>query len=141
MTPIDWIKLDPLTLKVPALAAGLWTPVLEFVESGIKVKIIASGTWEYLPGAKCGPDGHALGGVFEDTLVPTAPVGALVGKIGGGTCEKPDTSKTTVFGIGTFCVISIGPDASGPLFLAMNDRLAWSGRHSGELTIEIFEAR
>jgi hypothetical protein len=144
MTKQTWTEL-PLALplmtnEVPARPAGLWTPVLDAVAAGGQtlLKIEAVGSWEYLPGTGCGPDGHVAGGTLEGALTNLAPVGALIAKIGGGTAEVPDASKGAVMAVGSFCVIALTADTKGALFMTMNDRVTSFGRHDGALKIRVF---
>jgi len=141
MTPLKWQEITLGQSVVPGRPDGLWTPVLEYVEGKVRLKVVASGTWQYLPGVDCGPNGHRDGGLIENSLAPRAPVGALIAKIGGGTADRPDPDKDPVFVVGTFCVITLEAVAHGPLFLTMNDHVSWFAQHDGELTIRIFEAR
>lgn len=141
MTELNWNPLTLLTDKVPARPLGLWTVVVAYVEGPVKIKIEAAGEWQFLPANSCGPDGHVVGGLIDGSLIPGAPVGALVAKVGGGTAEKPDSEKGVVFAVGRFCVLTLPEGTGGALFLTMNDRVAWFQQHSGELTVTVAEAR
>jgi hypothetical protein len=140
MTELNWTELTPST-TIPAQPHGLWTVVLPYVQGPVKIKIEADGAWEFLPSTSCGPDGYVIGGLVSESLVPTAPIGALVGKVGGGTAEKPDADKSTVFSVGRFCVLVLPDGTGGALFLTMNDKPDWFPQHSGGITVKLSEAR
>ena len=78
------------------------------VVAGQKLSISSFGRWNNGPdGADYGPSGNARYGV--GVVVPSAPVGALVGRIG----------ESTPFTIGESA--NVTANASGQLHLAMND--------------------
>src|SRR5439155_508406 len=80
----------------------LWHRVLDFVSgprllrfslqdknsdgAGVPLKWRISATEE------CGPDGFRDGADRKDFLLPAAPRGALIGKVGGSTADLPETS-------------------------------------------------
>jgi hypothetical protein len=70
-------------------------------------------------------------------MVPGAPIGALVAKIGGSSADKPDASKQTVFAVGSECVVVLDGKSSGTLFLTMNDEPTQFAGHDGAIQIEI----
>jgi hypothetical protein len=141
MTAPQWENLTLARPSIPANPEGLWTPVLEYIEGAVKLRITATGLWSYLPNTNCGPDGYRAGGLADDALSTRAPLGALIGKIGGSTADIPDAEKDIVFVVGSFCVVTLTAEQRGPLFMTMNDRVAWFAHHTGELRISIFEAR
>lgn len=80
-------------------------------------------------------------------LVPSAPFGAVVGKIGGSTADPPDTSPSggpypgrKAFAVGNYTVVSLAASDYGPLFLTMNDNPSGFAEHAGELWVLIEEA-
>jgi hypothetical protein len=139
MTPPEWkilIKMDVL-----AKPEGLWTKICDYIEGSMKLKVEAHGTWDYSIGKNCSPDGKRAEGLLVESLVPSAPVGALIGKIGGGTAEKPDPAKSFVFVVGSYCVVNIDTNTKGALFLTMNDLVKRFDEHGGKVTVEVYEAR
>jgi len=41
------------------------------------------------------------------------------------------------FAVGTYSVIDVKAEDSGPLFLAMNDTLAGLSQHAGKMTVKV----
>lgn len=141
MTQPPWQALELIKNKVPAKPDGLWTIVYWYLEGPMKLKLQATGQWEYSPAKKCSPDGGRSAGLLQDSLVLSAPVGALIGKIGGSTADKPDPTKQLVFTVGSTCVILLDDKTKGALFLTMNDQVSRFDDHSGEISVEAWEAR
>jgi hypothetical protein len=119
--------------KSPTLVAvkGLWLLVADLLLPKRMIKIEASGSWSDLSEKEnaVGPDGHLGLTLPADQLISSnAPVGALMGKIGGSTADRiTGTAKRDdgiiVLPLGTYCII--GPlDKAAPLFVAVNG--AWS---------------
>src|SRR5438309_8608468 len=105
-------------MKIPAKPTALWTKVFDYIEGPARLRIEAEGIWSYSK-RHCGPEGIPSVGLMNDALVSTAPLGALVGKIGGSTAEKPDTTKIGVFAVGNYCVLNLDASAKGALFMTM----------------------
>jgi hypothetical protein len=127
------------TLQIPARPAGLWT-LVDFIEGPAVLKITAKPgeTWAYSDSlsAVCGADGdpHSLLSASK-CLVPKAPVGALVGKIGGSTAgAETDTS----FVVGSACIVKIA-DEGGALFLTINDESGGMDNNADGITVEIHQ--
>jgi hypothetical protein len=142
MKQADFTNLVLKCTSVPAKPGGLWTAVYEFITGAgaVALRFRAEGEWSYAPKRKCGPDGARNLGLPQDVMVPGAPLGALVAKIGGSSADKPDASKQTVFVVGSECVVVLdGKDgkSSGTLFLTMNDEPTQFAGHDGEMQIEI----
>lgn len=110
-----------LTDRVAARPDGLWTLVVEFVSGPALLRVTASADrWQYADAAAavCGADGDPDALLARaKCLLPAAPVGALIGKIGGSTAGAADG---TLFVAGSTCVVRV-PDEGGPLFLTIND--------------------
>lgn len=108
--------------KIPAAATGgTWTPVLDYVPAGAILKIQARGRWNYSDeeAALVGPAGDPASPIARDQLLnANAPVGALVGKIGGSTGEKGGDHG---FVVGSYCVLTVPDGKAGALMLAMNN--------------------
>jgi hypothetical protein len=133
----DFKTLELKTNSVPAKPEGLWTAVYEFITGTIALRFTSKGEWSYAPNRKCGPDGEISLGLPQDVMVPNAPIGALVAKIGGSSADKPDASKQTVFAVGSECVVVLDGKSSGTLFLTMNDEPTQFAGHDGAIQVEI----
>jgi hypothetical protein len=109
-------------VQVQAKPEGLWTPAVEYVGDKKLLKIEVRDTkahWEYADGKSCGPDGDTKAQFKVGTLLlENAPVGALIGKVGGSTAGSADGK---VFVVGRFCIIRLDDKIEGPLFLTIND--------------------
>lgn len=136
-------RIKPST-TIRAKPDGLWTLVREFVD-GPAVMTIATttdATWSYADSAKarCGPDGDSAAVLSRmKCLLPSAPVGALIGKFGGSTADVA-ADKATMFVVGKFCVARV-PDGGGPLFLTINDESGGMENNSGSVEVEVGEPR
>jgi hypothetical protein len=133
---IDWDNLDEETeITVPAKpASGLWTLARTYVNVPQIIRIEAPGSWR--PVAEldsCGPDGlqHWAFG-RERLLTKKAPLGALIGKIGGSNLTTDDE----IFVVGSMAVLTIDR-ISGPLFLTINDAPGFFDDNTGELQVTI----
>jgi hypothetical protein len=134
----DFIDLIPKPVPVPAKPTGLWTLVLPFVEGPALLRISAStdDRWGYAPrnDAFCFADGDPCSLVARDLcLASCAPVGALIGKIGGSSAGIDDGGM--VFAVGQSCVVRV-PDDGGPLYLTINDTYDGMENNGGEIHIE-----
>ena len=109
--------------------------------------------------SECGPDGD-LGSSVDRTklLLPAAPAGALIGKIGGSTAGSGavGASSTTVtttagsmpvvasdgqlFVVGGHCVFELIDPVRGPLCVTINDSPDGFGDNSGKLVVTVSEA-
>ncbi len=138
MEPIKWVTVS--RPKVPANPAGpLWTVVFETLGGVTKLRIRASGTWSYSKDreAICGPDGDRVSYLpARNAINPKAPIGALIGKIGGGTA---DVDGTRGFVVGSHYVLEVaeGETLAGSLFLTINDLSSGYGDNSGELNVQV----
>lgn len=135
-----WLPLTVKTPDIPAQPASLWTLVHEYVKGPVKLKIEATGTWEYAPSKSCTPDGAREAGFVTDALMPSAMVGTLIAKIGGSPGDKPD-SKNIGYIVGSFSVLALDEKTEGPLFLTMNDKVDQFVHHHQHVTVTIQEAR
>jgi hypothetical protein len=135
--PIDWQALDEESeIEVPAKPAkGIWTPVRSYVSNPTIIRIEAEGEWkpvEILP--PCTADGFRHWAFGRDLLLTKkAPLGALIGKIGGSNIA---TDETEIFLVGSSAVISVEKSA-GPLWLTINDAPWFFEDNSGILTVQI----
>jgi hypothetical protein len=164
MTP-SWKPLAKV--KVSAQPEGLWNKIIPYVCGPRLLQLTAvdsddkgnqvSKCWELSKAEECNPDG-ALDDPKQQQpaeqkpqplLVSIAPRGALVGKVGGSTADLPDTSPAAtttpypgskVFVSGSYAVIALAGNESGPLFLTMNDSPSGFRAHSGEIWVLVEEA-
>ena len=135
MSDVNWRELKKIT--IPAKPVGVWTVACEYLTATRKLKIEAEGTWSYGQDLSCSPDGD-VGSPrsCEKCLSNQAPIGALIGKLGGSSAGIKDTVIT----IGRFCVIELTEAAKGPLFLTINDEPAGLSDNTGEVTVHIYSA-
>jgi PA-IL-like protein len=136
--PIEWKKLDDQnSVVVPAKpATGLWTLVRTFVGNSQIIRIEAEGQWKPVSGLDlpCGADGlrHWIFG-RDQLLCKKAPLGALIGKIGGSNISTDDSE---IFLVGSVAVL-ICDKAAGPLYLTINDAPGCFDDISGALSVTI----
>jgi len=109
------------------------------------------GTWtpDGFSGA-CSPDGDFAGTLHGDRsnsgalLVPSAPPGALIARIGGSTADQTlDTGATPsriMFSVGRKCVFSVPSTPTGSLLLGVNDDPSRMALVTGQLLVNIYEA-
>jgi hypothetical protein len=132
------------------ISAGppLWTMAEDYIQGPVKLKIEVvdpEAVWQFAAETYC-----KAGGTMRNDLAalfPAAPIGALIGKLGGGTADCPAAAPAgavgtppagvKLFAVGTFAVIAVGEDDSGPLFLTMNDTLAGLANHRGKMKIKV----
>jgi hypothetical protein len=132
----SWVVLKD-EVEVPAKPTGLWTLALEWADGPALIKFEASDDyWFYSESdaSKCSADGH-LSSLLpaKACLLPTAPVGALIGKIGGSSAAATDG---TVFVVGKFCIIEIA-ESRGPIYLTMNDEVTGFANNRGSVRVKI----
>ena len=134
---IDWSKLDQQgTHIVPACPEGrLWTMVRTQVSAPAVIRIEASGTWRVADGLpECGPDGLRQWYYGRELLLTRkAPLGALIGKLGG---SAGSVDEAEIFVVGSVTVLQI-EKAIGPLYLTINGAPAMFAAHNGSLTIKL----
>ncbi len=151
MTDPNWQPLQKM--DIPANPEGLWTKVLDFITGPRKLRFTAKGSWQLTPGRSCGADGSRAAGSPASAFLPSAPLGALIGKIGGSSADAPPppapgvvvpavpvSGGPLVIAVGSFCTLEIQATTKGPLFVTMNDQLAGFDLHSGTLELTIDEA-
>ena len=124
-------------VQVEAKPAGLWTLVLEWIDGPAFLKLEAgSEEWHYSESenGKCGADGH-LGSLLaaKTCLLPSAPVGALIGKVGGSSAGSSDG---TLFVVGKFTLVEIDKP-KGPLYLTINDELTGFANNRSSITVTV----
>jgi hypothetical protein len=144
-------------LEVPTQGQH-WTVALEYVTPGktIKIEVITTAS---APG-KWKPDGFdtecTADGDFDETargkgaarrpgvIIASAPVGALVARIGGSTADQTVETGATAnrigFAVGRMCVFVAPTSPTGALFLGINDEPVRMARATGTLRVNIYEA-
>jgi hypothetical protein len=136
---MNWSEVKE-DIKVPAKPKGVWTWAFDYVKGPALIAIEAKeGTWSYSGAKRCGPDGDLNTLVNTGNLIlPGAPLGALIVKIGGSTAGVGDGLVRVA---GSKALISIDEKTSGPIFLTINDELTGLADNSGELTVKLSIAR
>lgn len=139
MTDLSWRELVK-DFAVPAKPNGFWTLVVEYIAGPKKLKLESAGQWNYSEKLKspCGPDGDPHSPTASANCVnPEAPVGSLIGKIGGSTAGTKDGK---IFVVGRLCILDLDEATSGPLFLSINDEQTGYPDNGGELKVTVYEA-
>jgi hypothetical protein len=116
----DWQLLKDFNQQNVALDGTWYRFVEDYISPGKILKFAAKGEWHYLPGhpQRCGPDGFlGLPLPDEKLMLPTSPLGALIGKLGGGSADQKDG---TVFAIGSFALVSVPTNMPCTLFITIN---------------------
>jgi hypothetical protein len=134
--PPTWTQLA--SVKVSARSPAIWQKAIEWVSGPLLLKFEATGTWQFCgaSGTECSPDGDlsfpiALNRCISDK----APIGSLIGRIGGSTSQKDDPES--VFPIGTFCIYLLSNTKMGPVFLTINDIWTGFGDNNDEVEVTI----
>jgi hypothetical protein len=140
MLKINWKKVPLDVTEIHAKpATGLWTKALEFVTGPIKFKITASGNWKFDgdEGGTCDANGSLTSHLDPKACINEhAPVGALIGKIGHSTASIDGVKS---FVVGSFCIVQLSANESGPLFLTINDAPSGFFDNEGKLQVEVHE--
>jgi hypothetical protein len=147
------VKNPPLTsprfepygkVIVEACWPGLWTVAIPCVLGPVKIQLSVDpqASWVLRDSRRC-----SAAGIYEtaaEAFLPTAPLGALIAKVGGGSADCPPPSGTAILegagrkvAVGTFAVLDVKESESGALFLTMNDRLSGFAAHGGHLHVAI----
>ena len=154
MTKPAWREVQ--VVNVPAKPAGLWNLVLPYVAGPRLLRLTTRDkdeknqavptAWRTSDGEECGPEGIPKNTAKPGVLCATAPTGALIAKLGGSTADQPDPGAggpypgRKVFAVGSYAVVALANNDSGPLFLTMNDDPESFAKHAGALTVLIEEA-
>jgi hypothetical protein len=132
----DW-QTKPGDVNVTAKPSGLWTLAYEYVRGPVLIRFSAEPgkRWNYAARSACTADGDLSSMISSHACVlPGAPVGALIGKIGGSSAGQADGK---VFLVGSFAIIEIDANTRGPLYLTINDEIAGMDNNSGDLKVNI----
>lgn len=134
---------------------GYWTKALDYVDASKRLKFVVEDTrqvpvqqqgqldvtvpnkWNYAVEKQCTADGDPKAPINPaNCLLPDAPPGALIAKIGGSTAGKGDGLK--LFIVGSFCVFDLDDKTKGTLYLTMNADPMSSLERSGQLSVKIY---
>jgi hypothetical protein len=132
----DW-QIQPDDADVPAKPVGLWTLAYEYVRGPALIRFTADSKqkWNYASKSACTADGDLASMISAQVCVlPGAPVGALIGKIGGSSAGQADGK---VFLVGSFAIIEVDANTRGPLYLTINDEVSGMENNSGTLKVTI----
>lgn len=131
-----WSK--PTTVTIQAKPSdGVWQLAFSYVEGPTIIKIEAAGNWNYSPQFAAGP--CSANGDLRSPFDPKkcicdkAPVGALIGRIGGSVADKDSASA---FVVGSLFVRKL-EKGSGPLYLTINDMWNGFGDNLDEIKVSI----
>ncbi len=147
-------------MQIPQVQGTPWTVVLEYLTPGklMKIEVVidnnrnppVTGTWtpQDYPTA-CPADGDFTGAARGNNpehgtpLVSSAPVGALIGRIGGSTADQNfDTGTNPArigFAVGRMCIFTVPATPTGALFLGINDAPARMVGVQGWLLVNVYE--
>ena len=135
-----WRPMPLKTSKVPGKPSAVWTLVHEYVTGPCRLRITATGKWQYRAGKECEADGVRDAGFSQEMLNQAAGLGALVGKIGGSPADKGGDAKLS-FVAGSYVVLAFDEKVEGALYLTMNDEPKHFDQHDGQIEVAIDEAR
>lgn len=137
---MPWQQLKLETNVVLARPTGLWTLIIDYLPGPAAIKIAANDAqWSYseAPTTQCGADGDPDSLLARTRcLLTTAPVGALVGKIGGSTAGV--VSDGALFVVGRSCVVQI-PEGGAPVYLTINDESGGMANNSGQIDVSVYQ--
>ncbi|KAB7643925.1 hypothetical protein [Polymorphobacter fuscus] len=131
----NWIRIE--TRQPTAGPFDLpWLPLVDMVENFNWLRITAQGMWTPFPGVAltCRPDGYGGFQLANSALVlANCPMGALIGKFGGSSAhaepakvadgqaaDDEAVATSSVFAIGSHCVLKLPTKPHGPLFIGFN---------------------
>ena len=138
---------DEKTITVEAKGHSLWTVALPYISGPAKVRFTADVASRWKVGTEeCGPGGLRKG--LFDSMLPTAPLGALIGKLGGGDSDcpaflRPEDASTAiaamtgVFAVGSYCVLDVKASDHGAVFLTVNDKVSGFAEHGGAIEVKV----
>jgi hypothetical protein len=132
--PMNWSQLADVVVE--ARPKGVWTWAVEYVKGPALILIEAEeGNWSYSKGSSCGADGDLNSLISaQHAILPTAPIGALIVKIGGSTAGAADG---TIRVGGTKAIIQIDDKTSGPIFLTINDDVTGLVDNKGSIKAKV----
>jgi hypothetical protein len=124
-------------------STGLWTCAYDFIKGPMLLKFEVKPTeqeWNYSFGTSCTADGDP-GSMLSSTgcLMPKAPVGALIVKIGGSTASAADGKLVAL--VGTYAIVEVPAGAYGPLYLTINDEPSGITNNDGSVKVDISQCQ
>ena len=119
MALVTWTPIAIQPVQAGAIHVP-WLKLVDTIRSATHLMITATGGWNAPPGllAPCEPDG--LAGLVlpaERVVLPDAPPGALIGRIGG---SSDGLKAEGAFVIGSSCVVAVPAGSIGPLYVSFN---------------------
>jgi hypothetical protein len=132
---MNWTEVKE-NLEIKAKPEGIWTLAEEYVRSPALIQIEANDDeWEYASGKKCSANGDLSSTLRpQDAILPSAPVGALIAKVGGSTAG---TTDGRLFVVGKTAMLQLDQNTNGPLFLTINDQLSGLQNNGGSIKVKI----
>jgi len=134
---IEWTPLAEYKAESGPVSAP-WLPVCDDFRGKTYLKVVSKGRW-ILPsaaGIDCNADGGVTPAAPASPLIAAAPLGALIGKVGGSTASfvapsipapaLPGAPMPTppfldqAFVLGAQCVFAVPAGAVGPLLFGFN---------------------
>jgi hypothetical protein len=96
--------------------------------------------WNYAQDRTCTADGDPKAPVNSaNCLIPDAPPGSLIAKIGGSTAGKASDGVKS-FVVGSFCVVDIDDKTKGTVYLTMNADLMGLLERTGQLPVRVYRS-
>lgn len=132
---MDWSDVKD-NIEIKAKPDGIWTVAYEYVKGPALIQIVANDDqWEYAPGKKSTANGDLTSMLCpQDTILPSAPVGAMIAKVGGSTAG---TSDGRLFVVGKSSLLQLDQNTGGPIFLTVNDELTGLQNNTGSIKVKI----
>jgi hypothetical protein len=165
MTDPNWDSgVEVNVLAVPT--HGNWTRALDYVDAAKRLKFIVddvrnpppppaapganpqppkqtaqeANKWTYAKDKECGADGDPKAPVNPaNSLLPDAPPGSLIAKIGGSPAGKTSDGLKS-FVVGSFCIIDIDDKSKGTLYLTMNADPMGLLERGGHLYVKVYRS-
>jgi hypothetical protein len=166
MTDPNWDSGKEVdVLAVPT--HGNWTRALDYVDAAKRLKFVVedmrnpppppavdpganpqpakqtekeANKWTYVKDKECGADGDPKAPVNPaNCLLPDAPPGSLIAKIGGSPAGKTSDGLKS-FVVGSFCIIDIDDKSKGTLYLTMNADPMGLLERGGHLYVKVYRS-
>lgn len=136
MSEFIWRKLK--VLRVPNPQNVAWTPALDLIipRRYYRLWVKPDSKWNVEGLVEdCTADGMDLASpTGVSRVLPEAPIGALIAKIGGGTADR----FGIIFSVGRYCIYQLMDESkAGGLYLGANHLLLNTFKISGQLEVEI----
>ncbi len=130
MPDIKWSPLDSPPDIVGRDIYEPWLVAVSIIPACKYVRLRVSGRWR-LPASMdkpCEPYGYTNATAPGAAIIADFPIGALIGRFGGGSAgyskeQATDPEKGGPFAIGTECIVPVPKDCIGPLFVGFNSTI------------------